>query len=155
MCEMPRLSIRAVEGEERMQISFIFSPDTSIASPGSSSTSQARERVFNFDRIQTEELNKTLARISANVSKIVHKKKRKNKSTSDASGGSPEAEDVAVCLYREAAKVDDRLPNVQVWVDGAELHVGETRWAISVTVARRITCCKRATYDAGGLGQGV
>ena len=120
---MPRLSIRSVPGEERMQISFIYCAD---GEPGSGT---GKERVFNFDRLQTEELGKTLLRINSNVGRIVNKKKKKNKSPTEASCSvSPETEGDAQLYFEDGkTKVDENITNKDAWREGNELIVCNTR----------------------------
>ena len=62
---MPRLAVRSVQGEERLQLSFKYTP-----------AEGGQQRTFNLDRLKNEEVDKSLARISANISKTTKKKKK-------------------------------------------------------------------------------
>ena len=65
------LYVRSVKGEERLQIILKYCRNLEENNPNT-------ERVFNFDRLQIEELHKSLARMTANIKKVIEKKvKRK------------------------------------------------------------------------------
>lgn len=91
-----------------MKISFVFS-----------------ERIFNFDRLRTEELSKTLFRMKANIAKAVYKNKKKKSKPSDECTESGE-EDVALELYEGNDRVDENNLNWDVWKEGFKLRVSST-----------------------------
>ena len=106
--------VRAVDGAERMHLSFKYTSPT------------GKERLYNFDRSLDEQLDITTARIAVNVAKTLNKKKRKK--TQDEQP----ALSVGVALYHNDVEVNPDLPNKKVWCPGARLRVGEADYVVVV-----------------------
>jgi hypothetical protein len=119
---MSKVFVRNASGEERLQISFKFPPDGL----------NVKQRVFNFDRIKNEELNKTLARISASVSKVVHKKYEKKSKVADSDLVLPVVS--VTLLSNEDMQVNGTETNEQAWVEGRCLRIEDHRLYIHVNV---------------------
>ena len=114
--DMPPVLVRAVDGAERMQLSFEYtSPIT------------GKERLYNFDRALDEHLDVTVARIAANVAKTLNKKKKRKK-------GQDEQPDLSVdvVLFHNDVAVDPEMPNKKVWCPGARLRIGDAEYTVVV-----------------------
>ena len=106
--------VRAVDGAERMHLSFKYTSPT------------GKERLYNFDRSLDEQLDVTTARIAVNVAKTLNKNKRKK--TQDEQP----ALSVDVALYHDDVEVNPDLPNKKVWCPGARLRIGEADYVVVV-----------------------
>jgi hypothetical protein len=119
---MSKVFVRNAAGEERIQITFKFPPEGL----------DVKHRVFNFDRLKNEELDKTLTRISANISKVMNKKVKKKSTVADTDVVLP---DVAVALVNnEDVQVNGIEPNEQAWIDGRCLKIEGHRLLVHVNV---------------------
>jgi len=112
--------IRNALGEDRIQISFKFPPNDHNA------------RVYNFDRLKSEELEKTLTRISANVSRVVNKKVKKKFKSVESETALPELD--VVLLHDQDILVNKFEPNEDAWLDGRCLKIDNYRMLIYVNV---------------------
>jgi len=122
-----------VEGEERMQIS-LHVPTGYVGSDPS-----RQLKLFNFDRLKSEELEKTLLRMSASLSKVTNRKakKRTKKGDSMDTDTSPD-QDVRVVLFQQGdpigQTVDATLTNESAWTDGARLEIGSTCYTVQLNI---------------------
>lgn len=116
---MARVSVRNVPAEERMQITFAYPPDDG---------SGIKRRVFNFDRLKAEELEKTLVRITTNVAKQANKKKKKGKTTDVAT------DEVPVKLVKQGTEIDGLLPNAEAWEEGTCLKIADQSYEVQLNI---------------------
>lgn len=116
---MARVSVRNVPAEERMQITFAYPPDDG---PG------LKKRVFNFDRLKAEELEKTLVRITMNVSKLANKKKKKGKTAEVVT------DEVPVKLVNKEIDIDGLVCNAEAWEEGTCLKIAEQSYDVQLNV---------------------
>ena len=124
-------SVRLVGGEERLQISFVFGLDG------------GKERVYNFDRLKSEEVQTTIERMETNISKkafTVGLKKRMKKAMAavadgDAANAAPVLDTtVKVSLLHNGSYVDPDVPNTEAWIEGATLKVGDLKYEVCVNL---------------------
>lgn len=120
---MARVLVRNVPEEERMQITFAYPPDDG---PGS------KRRVFNFDRLKVEELEKTLVRITTNVSKQANKKKKKGKSTDGANDDA--TDEVPVKLVKQDTEIAGLVSNAEAWEEGTCLKIADHSYDVQLNV---------------------
>ena len=125
---MSRVLIRKVDSEERMQISlkYVFGVEPT------------RVRQFNFDRLQTEEVEKTLIRIQGNISKLLVEKamkKRKKKPNAAEARSDLIANDNVVevsLLDGSGNKIDGKLLNDVAWTTASRLSIESVDYKILV-----------------------
>lgn len=117
--ELPRVAVRNVPNEDRMQITFQY---PAVAVDG-------KKRIFNFDRQKAEELEKTLARITTNVSKHANKKIKKKEREEAA-----EAEDVAVKLLNGENEVNGLKTNGDAWEEGSRLQIADQCYSVQLNI---------------------
>jgi len=123
VCEMAKVFVRSVEEEERLQISFKYHPDNQQA--------PAHKRVYNFDRLKTEGLERTVTRIATKINQNLTKKaKKKSKSL----GVDVTPSDVRVCLSDNGSVIDLTEPNVSAWTDGRCMHIEDQLFHVCVNV---------------------
>lgn len=116
--ELPRVAVRNVPSEDRMQITFQY-PVACV---------DGKKRIFNFDRLKAEELEKTLARITINVSKQANKKKKKEKEEA------AEAEDVGVKLFDREDEVNGLKTNGDAWKEGTRLQIADQFYSVQLNI---------------------
>jgi len=123
MCEMGRVFVRSVENEERLQITFRYHPD-SLQPP-------TKQRVYNFDRLKTEGLERTIQHISTKINKVVMKRsKKKNKSL----GVEVIPDEVRVVLSEDGSVISTSEPNENAWISGRCMHIGDQLFCVCVNV---------------------
>ncbi|XP_074643116.1 2',5'-phosphodiesterase 12-like [Tubulanus polymorphus] len=113
----PVLSVRSVDQEERLQITFRYG------------MSEDNTRVYNFDRLKTEPLGTTIERLQLNVEKHVFKKKKKKSQT-----GNESERRILVELLNADKKVDIEKPNLDAWTSGSQLRIGETVFDVEINM---------------------
>ncbi|KAL3854954.1 hypothetical protein ACJMK2_014189 [Sinanodonta woodiana] len=117
--QMAKLSVRCVPEDDKIQISFEYSHNGGTA------------RIYNSERLKIEELGKTLARIEANIRKVVEKKKKKHKPNSDQHSTEPEnGEELVLGLYHSLQKVGDEIPVKDAFTDGAVFKICSTEFVV-------------------------
>ena len=110
--------VRCVEGDDRLRISLKYKK------PGSESV-----KYFNFERLKSEPLNATLARITNNLLKVDSSKKGKQKS---------DAVDVPVAqpvlkVVKSGNELDsENILNEEAWTTADEFVIDSTRYPIVV-----------------------
>ena len=118
-----RACVRAIQGEERLQI-YLQYPLT-----------EEKFRVFNLNRLQQEELNKTIERLSANILKESNKAlKKKNKKQKLAPQEDTPVHMIAVTQKGTEDALDTSIPNLQAFSDGNSLHIGHLVYEICVNL---------------------
>ncbi|XP_056130383.1 2',5'-phosphodiesterase 12 [Lampris incognitus] len=108
---MERADVRCVAGEPKLTISFVLDG--------------SRRHML---RDQSEELGKVLARIAKNVAKGQGRAKKSKRNKGQQPSEAPEPADVR--LLRDGDPVAEDVVNAEAWQDGAELHIGEVRYAV-------------------------
>ena len=123
MCEMARVFVRSVENEERMQITFRYPPD--------SEQPLAKQRVYNFDRLKTEGLERTANHIATKINNVVMKRlKRKNKSL----GVDVIPTEVRVLLSEDGSVICSSEPNASAWTNGRCMQIEDQLFHVCVNV---------------------
>ena len=118
-----QVAVRSVEDDARIQISFQFGPQN------------GKVRIYNLDRLRTEEVGKSLSRISVNVMKHLTKKKKAKKAKLEASATKESTDsesDILVKLFHQKQEVTEDISNSEAWVDGAVLNLGEMVYDVVV-----------------------
>ena len=113
MCEMAKVFVRSVENEERLQITFRYHPD-GLQPP-------TKQRVYNFDRLKTEGLERTINHISTKINNIVMRRSKKKKSL----GGDVIPAEVSVVLSEDGSVISTSEPNVSAWTSGRCMHIDD------------------------------
>lgn len=116
---MARVLVRNVPAEERIQISFRYPPDDGPGSKG---------RVFIFDRLKADELEKTLVRITTNISKHGNKKNKKGKTTDVVT------DEVPVKLVKQETEIDGLVSNAEAWEEGTCLKIADHSYDVQLNV---------------------
>lgn len=130
MCEMARVFVRSVENEERLQITFRYHPDNEQPA--------AQQRVYNFDRLKTEGLERTVTHIATKINQVmVRRLKRRRK----AVGGDVTPAEVRVFLSEDGSEISPAEPNASAWTDGRCLQIADRQFHVCVNVptVRKIT----------------
>ncbi|EDO45845.1 predicted protein [Nematostella vectensis] len=106
---MAIVSIRCVEEENDIRISFSYGGQQK-----------------NMQRAKTEQLKKSLARISLSANQKSRKKDKK------AGKGNKDISIPSASLTFEGSLLDEDLPNVEAWKDGSVLIIGEEQFSVLV-----------------------
>ncbi|XP_064598396.1 2',5'-phosphodiesterase 12-like [Liolophura sinensis] len=113
-----RVTVRMVDGEERVHISLRYGLDGK------------KERIFNVDRLQNEELGKCLTRLQANVTNKLSKSRRKKKKkvTEHDTGAAAEEQEtdehlVELGLFRNNVRIEETVLNKDAWREGSVLQI--------------------------------
>lgn len=124
--------VRSVPGEERLQISLKYSLPLGP---------NVKEHVFNFDRMQSEELQRSLQRITANITNVIKKKtkKKKKKANNGNEGGAAsvdqeEEPQLPVCMIDTVSgdAIKEFIPNHEAWAERNQLQIGEATYTIQI-----------------------
>lgn len=120
-----RVTVRMVDSEERVHISLRYGLEGK------------KERIFNVDRLQNEELGKCLARLQANVTnKLCKSKKKKKQKVTEHAAGAATAEQLAdepvveLGLFRDHVRLDETVWNKDAWREGSVLHIDSEKLPI-------------------------
>ncbi|XP_061218417.1 2',5'-phosphodiesterase 12 [Neopsephotus bourkii] len=113
---MERAVVRCVPSEPKLTLRLVL-PDGSAR---------------HMQRDKAEPLGRVLSRIAANTAKGNAKAAKKSKKARAAGAPAEEApaELPAVRLFCDGEAVDEEVPNVAAWQDGAVLHIGEARYRV-------------------------
>ena len=133
MANCEKVFVRNVAEEDFIQISFKYS-----APP----INNAKVRTFNFNRPKSEELEKSLQRISGNINREMNKKlSKKKKSSVDPNdiNGSNENLVTVELLDAQEQPINGLATNSQAWNAAALLTVGSTRYSIELNAPTVIT----------------
>ncbi|CAH1788073.1 unnamed protein product [Owenia fusiformis] len=112
---MPCLHVRHVENDDRIQISFNFSHN-------------GKERQFNLNRHKSEELSKSLERLTQNIKKFTDKKKSKKQKLENTDISN----NLTIKLLHNDISVDQNWPNSEAWKNGSVLHIDDTTYTVTV-----------------------
>ena len=114
--------VKMIPGDERLKISLTYCPVG------------GKINVYNFDRLQNEDVQKTLDRISANISKDLQKKSKKanSKDKNKEKLNQKLNSNVAVALFNNGLPVDISLLNSEVWKTGINLQIGDDSYTVIV-----------------------
>lgn len=133
MTNCEKVFVRNVAEEDFIQISFKY-----LAPP----TNNSKIRTFNFNRPKTEELEKSLQRISGNITREMNKKLSKKKKSSvdpnDINGLNENQVNVELLDAKERP-IDGLSTNSHAWNEAALLTVGNTRYSIELNAPTVIT----------------
>ena len=123
MCEMARVFVRSVENEDRLQITFRYHPDNQ--------QQPAHMRVYNFDRLKTEVLQRTMTHIATKINQVMVKRlKRKSR----ALGVDATPAEVRVFLSEDGSEISPAEPNVSAWIDGRCMQIEDQQFHVCVNV---------------------
>ena len=123
MCELARVFVRSVENEERLQISFRYHPDGQMP--------PTKQRVYNFDRLKTEGLERTIGHIATKINSVVAKRlKRRNKSL----GVEATPAEVRVLLSEDGSVISSSEPNESAWAQGRCMQIDDQLFHVCVNV---------------------
>ena len=123
MCEMAKVFVRSVENEERLQITFRYHPDNQQP--------LAQQRVFNFDRLKREDLERTMTHITTKINKVVLKRLRRKNKTLDVD---VTPADVRVFLSEDGSEISPSEPNVSAWIEGRCMQIEDQQFHVCVNV---------------------
>jgi len=127
MCELSRVFVRSVEDEERMQISFRYHPDSDVP--------PFRQRVYNFDRLKTEGLERTIGHIATKINSIVARRVRRLKKMNKSLGADDVAPtEVCVSLRDDGSVISSSEPNASAWAQGRCLQIEDRLFHVCVNV---------------------
>ena len=147
MSGLPWVSVFTSESDDRLQISFTH--------PGNA----VKQRTYNFSRAKDELLQMTLARMAANVSKFVNKKKIKKRKKNleenavDSNDDEKNGTDLNIRMYRDGLRLSEDMLNEAAWVNHTFLEVDGTQYEIYVNppVCRSITLSLSSNIMQGFL----
>jgi len=123
MCELARVFVRSVEHEERMQISFRYHPDDKVPA--------TQQRVYTFDRLKTELVERTIGRIATKINSVVAKRlKKRNKSL----GINVTPAEVRVAIREDGITISDSELNETAWTQGKCMHIDDRLFHVCVNV---------------------
>jgi len=123
MCDMAKVFVRSVENEERLQITFRYHPD--IEQP------PTRQRVYNFDRLKTEGLERTVTHIATKINNVVTKRLKKK---SKLPGVDVIPAEVRVSLSEAGSVICTSEPNVSAWTNGRCMQIDDQLFHVCVNV---------------------
>lgn len=123
MSEMARVFVRSVENEDRLQLRFRYHPD--------GQQPPAKLRVYNFDRLKTEYLERTMTHIATKISKAVMKRAKKK---SRSLGADVDVAEVRVALSEDGSDVSTSELNESAWIDGRCMHIEDQLFHVCVNV---------------------
>lgn len=126
MCELSRVFVRSVENEERMQIRFRYHPD--IQTPFS------QQRVYNFDRLKTEGLDKTIGHIATKINSIVARRVRRLQKKNKLPDADVAPTEVCVSLNEDGSVISSFEPNASAWTQGRCLQIEDRLFRVCVNV---------------------
>jgi len=118
MCDMARVFVRSVEHEDRLQITFKYQPDN-----------QSKQHIYNFDRLKTEGLERTISHIATRITNVVKKRLKRNKLACD----DVTPAEVRV-LGEDGCVVCSSEPNVSAWTDGRCMQIEDQLFHVCVNV---------------------
>jgi len=122
-CEMAKVFVRSVESEERLQITFRYHPDNRQQA--------AHQRVYNFDRLKTEGLERTITHIATKINQVMAKRlKRKSKTL----GADVTPAEVRVFLSEDGSEISPDQPNASAWMDGRCMQIEDQQFHVCVNV---------------------
>jgi len=123
MSEMARVFVRSVENEERLQITFRYHPDNQQP--------PMQSRVYNFDRLKTEGLERTINHIATKINNVLIRRSKKKKKSLDAAEYIPA--EVRV-LSEDGSVMCTSEPNASAWTNGKCLQIEDQLFHVSVNV---------------------
>jgi len=121
MCEMARVFVRSVENEERLQITFRYHPDNQQP--------VAHHRVYNFDRLKTEGLERTITHIATKINQVMSKRLKKKSKVLDMTPA-----EVRVCLCQDGSEISPAEPNESAWINGRCMQIEDQQFHVCVNV---------------------
>ena len=107
--------VRYVDGEEKIQISFDYSHEGSVP------------RTFNALRPPNEEINQSLTRIAANISKKVIKKKKKK-----MEGGNEQESSIVLKVFQNEQEVPEKMVVKDALVQGNIVTINGSKLSVQL-----------------------
>lgn len=123
MCELSRVFVRSVENEDRLQITFRYHPDSQLP--------PAQQRVYNFDRLKTEGLERTITHIATKINSIVARRLKKRNKTL---GVDVTPAEVRVFLSQDGSVVSSSERNESAWSQGRCMQIEDRLFHVFVNV---------------------
>lgn len=142
---MSTIRVKRVPGEERLYINFEHTPKVPEGFPAAGS------REYNFERLQTQELEQTLRRIRTNIFGAVQKKFTKwlKKSKTPEKMELLSEPDVKL-MQSDGSEVSGDVVNSEAWVEGNELVIDGEKYSIQMNlpdvVKARLPVCIMAGF---------
>jgi len=123
MCELARVFVRSVQNEERLQISFRYHPDGQMP--------PTKQRVYNFDRLKTEGLERTIGHMATKINNVLAKRlKKRNK----ALGVEAAPAEVRVLLSEGGSIISSSEPNETAWAQGRCMQIDDQQFHVCINV---------------------
>ena len=143
MTTIPICTVKRLEKSDRVQISLehlhiIDQPSNTTKANDNTNI----KRIYNLDRLKSEEVGRTIARLSTNIGKPLHKKLKKK----DKNAAFPE---INIKLFRNGVEVNDSDSNEHAWFSADELQIGNIKYKIEVNLPE-VKSLKIPTYFMPG-----